>query len=136
MLRTKLGVMLALFWGVLGVSGCGGGAQESQTTDNRAGVIVALEPMRPSVVGVTVLTVKLSTPDGLPVTDAQRVAVKGVVQGMDMNPVLGVAEEAINGDYRIAFEWTAEGEWLLTVDVTLADNTTLTREFSVTIPSQ
>jgi len=136
MLRTKLILILVALLTVFGLSGCRDSAQDAQTTDSRPDINVMLEPMRPAVVGATVLTVKLSTADGLPITDAQRVAVKGDMTHAGMAPVFGVAEEAMNGDYRIAFEWTMAGDWILTVDVTLADGTTLTREFTITIPSE
>lgn len=132
---NRVWMSLAVLVAVFALSGCRESAQEAQATV-RPDINVVLEPMRPAVVGATVLTVTLTDADGLPITDARRVAVKGDMTHAGMTPVFGVAEERINGDYRMAFEWTMAGDWILTVDVTLADDTTLTREFTITIPSE
>lgn len=114
------------------LAGCRESAQ-APTATPEASITVELIPMEPVRVGATVLTVRLTGANNLPVTDAMRVAARGDMTHAGMQPVFGVAEEASNGEYRIAFEWTMAGDWIITVDVTMSDETTLTREFDVTV---
>jgi len=109
---------------------CGG--RQNQAA-NDTGVTVTVQPAA-TAVGETNLTITLTDASGQPVTDAE-VAVRGDMSHAGMTPVLrsGLAEEP--GVYTAPFEWTMAGDWIVTVDFTLADGRSGTETFDFSIPT-
>jgi hypothetical protein len=79
-----------------------------------------VEP-NPPAVGETTLLVTVLDADGLPIEDAT-VAVHGNMDHEGMTPVDDETSESVDGVYRVPFEWTMGGRWILDVTVTLPDN--------------
>ena len=50
-----------------------------------------------------------------------------------MVPVFAQTTGGKNGRYVVPFEWTMGGDWTVTVDVSLEDGRTISREFPVTV---
>ena len=110
---------------VLGLAACGGRA--SQQADGSTDYQLSLNPMS-TAVGETVLMLTLNDNEGQPINDAN-LSIKGDMNHAGMQPVLAEASQATNGVYSVPFEWTMGGDWVVTVDVTLADGTTFSQRF-------
>ena len=84
-------------------------------------------------VGDATLVVTVTNEDGDPVTDAS-IEVRGDMDHAGMVPVIreGVTENE-DGVYRIPFEWTMGGDWIVVVEVTLPDETIAAQEFNFVI---
>ncbi len=125
--------LTAVFIGVMVVllmSSCGG--RQNQPTNN-TGVAVTAQPAA-TAVGETELRITLTTADGRPVSDAA-VQVRGDMSHAGMVPVLRTALPGDAGVYTAPFEWTMAGDWVLTVEFTLADGRTGTETFNFSIPT-
>lgn len=103
---------------------CGG---RNSNTTAETDVQISVEPMS-TAVGETMLMISLADADGDPINDAA-IDVKGDMTHAGMQPVLAEASGGENGQYSVPFEWTMAGDWIVTVDVTLADGTTLSQTF-------
>lgn len=121
---------LALLLALLLVTACGG--RQNQLT-NETGVVVTLQPAA-TAVGQTSLTITLADADGQPITDAD-VQVRGDMSHAGMTPVLRTGLPAEPGVYTVPFEWTMAGDWIVTVDFTLADGRSGTETFDFSIPT-
>ncbi|MDT8304787.1 MAG: FixH family protein [Anaerolineae bacterium] len=86
----------------------------------------------PAVVGEATVIVTLADAVGNPIEDAT-VHVKGDMNHAGMVPVLAEADQGLGGMYEMPFEWTMGGSWIVTVEATLADGTTATRRFDVSV---
>ncbi|MBK8986777.1 MAG: FixH family protein [Chloroflexi bacterium] len=109
------------------------GERQSQAV-NETGVVVTAQP-ETTAVGETTLTVTLTDADGQPVADAA-VQVRGDMSHAGMVPVVRAALPDEKGVYVAPFTWTMAGDWLVTVDFTLADGRSGTEifNFSIHIP--
>ncbi|MCB9422828.1 MAG: FixH family protein [Ardenticatenaceae bacterium] len=112
------------------LSACGG-RNSQQTNDSDIRIIVAVES---TTVGETNLLITVTDKAGTPINDAA-VSVKGDMSHAGMVPVLGEASSGENGVYKMPFEWTMGGDWVLTVDVTLPDGRSTSQQFNFTINS-
>ncbi|MCA9902842.1 MAG: FixH family protein [Anaerolineae bacterium] len=90
-----------------------------------------LDPDPPRI-GDASLLVTLTNAQGEPINDA-RISVRGDMNHAGMRPVLREAENGEGGVYRIPFEWTMGGDWLVDVEVTLSDGTSARRRFDYTV---
>jgi hypothetical protein len=108
---------------VLGLAACGGRA--SQQADGSTDYQLSLNPMS-TAVGETMLMLTLNDNEGQPVNNAT-LDIKGDMNHAGMQPVLGKAAQGVNGVYAVPFEWTMGGDWVVTVDVTLADGATFSQ---------
>lgn len=106
------------------LSACGA-RQSQQAADS--GYEMTMEAMS-TAVGETNLMVTLTDADGNPVNDAT-LNVKGDMSHAGMQPVLSEVSNGDNGTYTIPFEWTMGGDWIVTVDATLPDGTTVSEQF-------
>lgn len=120
-----IGVMVVLL-----AASCGG--RQNQPT-NDTGVTVTAQPAA-TAVGETQLRITLTAADGRPVSDAA-VQVRGDMSHAGMVPVLRTALPNDAGVYTAPFEWTMAGDWVLTVEFTLADGRTGTETFDFSIPT-
>ena len=69
---------------------------------------------------------------GMPIDDAY-LSVKGDMEHDGMMPVLTSAKAGLDGEYVIPFEWTMGGDWIVTVDATLADGMQVTQDFNLVV---
>jgi hypothetical protein len=123
---------------IIVLAGCRQSAQgtptPSATTESgEIDIEMAVEPAPPTV-GDAVLVVTLHSVAGTPIDGAQ-VAVRGDMNHAGMIPVLREGHESQEGTYRIPFEWTMGGDWIVTLDITLPDGQQVTRRFEMTIES-
>ena len=103
---------------------CGG--RQSQQTDS-GGVNIDLE-ITNLVVGESTLMITLTSAGGEQINDAS-LSVRGDMTHAGMTPVVREIDGGENGVYIVPFEWTMAGDWIITVDATLADGQTVTRRF-------
>lgn len=83
------------------------------------------------------LQVQLHNPDHTPLTDAT-VTLEGNMNHAGMAPVIGEpvqdsADGASDGVYTIPFQFSMLGDWIITVQVDLADGTEATKDVNVTV---
>lgn len=78
----------------------------------------------------TQVLVTLNDAQGTVINDAT-VRLRGDMSHAGMNPVLGEASSATNGIYEIPFAFSMGGDWIITVDVTLADGATASQSFNI-----
>ncbi|MCA9873745.1 MAG: FixH family protein [Anaerolineales bacterium] len=129
-LGQKTAVFLSLFLVLLSASACSG--RQNQPTNDTA-VTVTAEPAA-TAVGETTLVVTLTDASGQPVSDAT-VQVRGDMTHAGMTPVLRTGLPTEPGVYSVPFEWTMAGDWIVTVDFTLADGRSGTETFNFSIPT-
>lgn len=117
-------LLLAL---LLTLVGC---RQTTEPTAENISIEIALDTENPSI-GDATLLVTVNTDEGNPVNDAT-VNARGDMTHAGMMPVIPDAvSEAEEGVYSIPFEFTMGGDWLITVDVTLANGDTASAEYEV-----
>lgn len=117
-------LLLAL---LLTLVGC---RQITEPTAENITIEIALDTENPSI-GDATLLVTVNTDEGNPVNDAT-VNARGDMTHAGMMPVIPDAvSEAEEGVYSIPFEFTMGGDWLITVDVTLANGDTASAEYEV-----
>lgn len=97
------------------------GQQSAPTpTPLQVNLSVRAEP-EPLAVGETTLIVTLHDAAGSPI-DGATLQVHGDMDHEGMTPVDREASESANGEYRVPFEWTMGGGWLVTVTAQLPNN--------------
>ncbi len=95
---------------------------------------ITLDPAPGGLAG-DYLRVHLADAAGAPITDAQ-VALEGNMSHAGMAPVFADAvrddaDGSSDGSYQLPFQFTMLGDWIITVNITLADGTTVTRDIDV-----
>lgn len=133
---TALRSLLLLL--VLLLTACRESAQPTPTPEGftptpEIQIEMAVEPS-PAATGDAVLVVTLHSPDGAPIADAN-VAARGDMNHAGMVPVFGQTSDNRDGVYRIPFEWTMGGDWVVTLTVTLADGQQVERSYDMAIRS-
>lgn len=116
------------------VTACGAAEENAANADLQISLIPA-----PGGISGAYLQVQLADATGAPITDAQ-VQVEGNMNHAGMAPVFvdAVSDDAdgsSDGIYQLPFQFTMLGDWIITVEVTLADGTTVTRDIEVTAGS-
>lgn len=108
-------------------------ARASQQPEEAADVrmTMAVSPI-PPLVGASELVIVLTDAEGKPIEGAT-LDVIGDMDQAGMEPILAEAQESSSGVYRVPFEWTMAGDWMVTIEATLPDGTTATREFDVSV---
>lgn len=81
---------------------------------------VRVEP-EPLAVGASTLIVTLKDAAGTPV-DGAKLRVHGDMDHQGMMPVDREISDGANGEYRVPFEWTMGGGWVVTITAQLPDN--------------
>jgi hypothetical protein len=92
-----------------------------------------VEPAPPAV-GDAVLVITVRRAAGEAVDDAA-IAVRGDMNHAGMTPAFGEVEGGSDGVYRVPFEWTMGGDWIITVDVTLTNGEIVSRTFDLSVDS-
>lgn len=119
----------------LTVVSCRESAQPKPTPNATAASIeidLSYDPDPPTP-GDGTIVVALTESDGTPFTEAQSVVVRGDMTHAGMAPENGSVDSGENGVYRVPFNWSMGGDWILTVTVTLADGGEISEEFEVSI---
>ena len=96
-------------------------------------ITLEVEPA-PPVVGDTTLVISVQTAAGALVSDAS-VVVRGDMNHAGMSPVFGETDGGTEGIYRVPFEWTMGGDWIITIDVSVAGRETISRSFELSVQS-
>ena len=91
----------------------------------------SVEPADPAV-GPAQLRITLTDDNGQPVDDAT-LNIEGNMTHAGMTPVFAQTSGGEDGQYLVPFEWTMGGDWIVTVEVTLADSRVVTRQFPVVV---
>ena len=122
-------LLVVLFGAALLLGACGGRASQ-QPGDADGMIDLDADSL---AVGQTVLTVWVTDENGEAVDDAT-VNVRGDMNHAGMVPVLAEAVTGgENGVYRLPFEWTMGGAWIVTVEAVLADGETVSQQFNVSV---
>ena len=112
--------------------GCNDNGADVKEAD-QAVAIEVLAPIFPPVVGSSDLVLRVTdVVTGMPIDDAY-LSVKGDMEHDGMMPVLTSAKAGLDGEYVIPFEWTMGGDWIVTVDATLADEMQVTQDFNLVV---
>lgn len=112
------------------LTGC---RQRNSVSDSgeTARINLAVEPS-PPLVGEAMLVVTLHNERGDPIEEAV-LRVRGDMSHAGMAPAFGEVETANEGEYRIPFEWTMAGDWILTITATLSSGQTIEDTFELTV---
>lgn len=116
---------------VLLAAGCGRIQTTSPADGADLSVDFSVEPAEPAV-GPTQLRIILTDAQGQPVDDAT-LNIEGNMTHAGMTPVFTQRSGGDKGQYLVPFEWTMRGDWIVTVEVTLADGRGVTRQFPVVV---
>ncbi|MCU0498191.1 MAG: FixH family protein [Anaerolineae bacterium] len=101
---------------------------------NNPNVVIRVTPDHLTV-GITALIVEVSDADGTAIPDA-RIEVRGDMNHAGMQPVFGDAQPGDQpGEYRVPFEWTMGGDWIVTITVILPDDTRTEQSFEFVVES-
>lgn len=112
--------------------------RQSDPPQVTTGVIISLADSQNGrhVMGPEALTIRLTSADGTPITDAT-VELRGDMAHAGMVPSIGTATAAATpGDYDATLEWTMAGDWIVTVTATLPDGRMATEEFDVRVATE
>jgi hypothetical protein len=117
------------------VAACGAGGEQA-TADDIQITLTASPPGETT----SYLVVHLTGPDDQPVTDAT-VTVEGNMNHAGMVPVLADpvrddADGTVDGSYRIPFQFTMLGDWIITVSVERPDGSEVEQNIEVTVGDQ
>ncbi|MDX1600576.1 MAG: FixH family protein [Anaerolineales bacterium] len=88
----------------------------------------------PASVGPSQLWIEVFSPDGEPI-DGAEVSARGDMNHAGMVPVFGEAEQIEPGRYRVPFEWSMAGDWIVTIEAALPSGTQLERTFDIRVRS-
>jgi hypothetical protein len=122
-----LGALLIVF---MVLTGCRQSQQQAAATSDLQ-IDLITEP-NPPTTGEGMLLISVHNPDGS-LADVERIDVRGDMNHAGMQPVFSGADTAENGVYSVAFNWTMGGDWILDVTVWLADDSTTTQRFEITV---
>lgn len=87
-------------------------------------------------VGETTLLLRVSDRDGKPVRDPGALSLRGDMDHAGMTPVLAEAERAVDGVFKVPFEWTMGGGWMVEARLTLPNGDVAVETFEFEILSQ
>jgi hypothetical protein len=133
-MRSVFTLFLAL--SLLLLAACRQSAQQTPTPDAPTPefeIEMAVEPS-PATTGDAFLVVTLNYPNGAPIDEAT-IEARGDMNHAGMTPVFGETSDNTNGVYRIPFEWTMGGDWIVTITVTLPDGRRVEQRYEMTINS-
>lgn len=123
-------MILALLVALVILAGCR--QRNSISNASETGQIsLTVEPSPPNI-GEAVLIVTLQDERGDPI-QASLVQVRGDMSHAGMAPEFGKVETADEGEYRIPFEWTMGGDWILTITATLSNGEIIEDTFEFTV---
>ena len=95
--------------------------------------IELLSPVFPPLVGIDELVLRVTdSQTGLPVSDAY-LSVRGQGSIAGLVPILSSSKTGIDGEYVVPFEWTAGGDWIVTVNAIMPDGDAFEKTFDVAV---
>lgn len=104
--------------------------QEPAGEDAQVTVEMAIEEANPGV-GETAVLITITDADGNPVNDAL-VTVRGDMDHAGMQPVIPDAVATVtDGVYRIPFEFTMGGDWIIEANILLSNGVTVSETLNV-----
>src|SRR4051812_9938423 len=124
-MRTVLFVIILLL-----AAGCRQPTPTPDTSARIAQIALTIAP-QPPVVGAATLTITV-TQQNQPLAGVA-VAVRGDMTHAGMSPVLANAKTDAQGKIDVPFKWSMSGDWIVTVTVTLADNSQVSQDFNITV---
>jgi hypothetical protein len=116
---------------VLLLVSCRQSAQPTPTPTTAVEIDLAVEPT-PISEGEAALVITLRAADGTPINEAL-VSVRGDMNHAGMTPVLGETSASENGVYRVPFEFTMTGDWIITVTAALPSGGETSQTFDLTV---
>lgn len=125
----RLSIFVFLLVAGLAIGGCSRLSQEAKQHQLQ---IELIEPLYPPGVGKYTINIRLFDGNDNPVNDAN-IAVKADMTHAGMVPILGNATEGDKGLYKVPFEWTMGGDWVIVIQATLPDGTVAEETFPLTI---
>lgn len=126
----NIGLVAVTFIAGIWLPACGR-IQQSQSSDDAIAIEMVVEPAQPRV-GPANLVFTVTDKAGRPVNDAI-LEVEGNMIHAGMSPVSTHATTNKDGRYTVPLEWTMAGDWIVTVNVSLADGQKFVREFPVSV---
>ena len=134
MSKRVIKLLIAFTLITLVAAGCRESNGDDEITASNVEIGVEVETEAESLsVGEATLVVTVTNEDGDPVTDAS-IEVRGDMDHAGMVPVIREdITDNEDGVYRIPFEWTMGGDWIVVVEVTLPDETIAAQEFNFVI---
>lgn len=129
--RGLSGVILAVTLLIaLGLTaGCRQSRQDAPPAEVR---IEWVQPLFPPGAGPDQLWVRLLDRDGHSLENGF-VRARGDMTHAGMVPAFGEASVAVDGVYRLPFEWSMAGDWIVTIEAELPDGRRASRQFDVTV---
>jgi hypothetical protein len=100
-----------------------------------AATIELMGPLVPPPVGAGRILLRLTDEAGEPIEDAH-LAIRGDMSHAGMVPIVGTADQGEDGLYMIPVEWTMAGDWIITAEATLSDNSLVSRQFELSVSTQ
>jgi hypothetical protein len=97
--------------------------------------IELMGPLVPPPVGAGRILLRITDKAGAPIEDA-RLIVRGDMSHAGMVPIVGTADRGEDGLYMIPVEWTMAGDWIITAEATLSDNSLVSRQFELSVSTQ
>ena len=111
-------------------SGCARASRQADTADIQ--ITMTAIPF-PAHIGETRLVIQVADSNGSPIDNAH-LAIKGNMTHAGMVPVLAEVDGGGQGGvYEIPFEWTMAGDWVVTVDLQLPDDTMAQQRFDMSV---
>ena len=126
----KYGLLMGFALFLIFGSGCARVSQQAESADIE--ITMTAIPFPPHI-GDSRLVIQVADEMGSPIDDAH-LAIMGNMTHAGMVPVLAEIDgggEA--GVYTIPFEWTMAGDWVVTVDIQLADGTKAQKRFDMAV---
>ncbi len=105
------------------------GSQSKPTTSSADFNLTLTTESEKQAVGETTLIVTLITAKGEPV-DGANVKIHGDMDHEGMASIDREIRESSNGQYRVPFEWTMGGGWVVNVTARLSDGSEISKEFN------
>jgi hypothetical protein len=125
----RLFLFVLLFITGLTVIGC---SRVSREASQQPLQIELIEPLFPPGVGKYTMNVRLFDEYDNPVDDAQ-IAIKADMTHAGMVPILANATHGDKGLYKVPFEWTMGGDWVVVIQATLPDGSVTEETFPIII---
>lgn len=107
-------------------------SRQSQEAKQHQLQIELVEPLFPPGVGKYTMNIRIFDGNDQPIDNAT-LAIKGDMTHAGMVPILAEATNGDKGLYKVPFEWSMGGDWVVTVQATLPDGTVAEESFPITV---
>lgn len=124
------GLLLLMALSVLGTAGCRADRASSDEVQ-----IALVGPVFPPSAGQGQVSFRIVDENDQPI-DTASLKFRGDMSHAGMVPVLESVVGGEEGVYRLPVHWTMAGDWILTVDATLADGRQATKTFDISVTGE